>query len=293
PGLVPEDGRTRDGDAERGGRRGVRRLLGPQLLRARRPHGGRQVEGHAGDAAGGLEVPGHPVLCAGCLPARLRRGLLRVPARLSRERFGGASPGARRHDGAEPRVRVERQGGPGLPVGHRRGAARPQRRREHRHLLVADPVHADGGSEQGSPPALRRRGLASGQPLHPRGPVSDRCGLGAGSKDGTYYAVAAGRGPGAGQLAWKTTTSVASAGGGFSGSTGFAAGRIFGTTFSGPGFETALDAFTGGLVWDAPDAASSLSPVGIVNGLVFAGENLGAFKARDVSNGLPLFTFNA
>ena len=68
---------------------------------------------------------------------------------------------------------------------------------------------------------------------------------------------------------------------------------IFGTTFSGPGFETALDAFTGGLVWDAPDAASSLSPVGIVNGLVFAGENLGAFKARDVSNGLPLFTFNA
>ncbi|TMA69404.1 MAG: hypothetical protein E6J69_05820 [Deltaproteobacteria bacterium] len=50
---------------------------------------------------------------------------------------------------------------------------------------------------------------------------------------------------------------------------------------------------TGGLAWDAPDAASSLSPVGIVNGLVFAGENLGAFKARDVSNGLPLFTFNA
>jgi len=117
--------------------------------------------------------------------------------------------------------------------------------------------------------------------------------VGAGSKDGTYYAVKAGRGPGAGQLVWKTTTSVASAAGGFQGSTGFAAGTIFGSTFSGPGFEVALDAFTGGLKWDAPDAASSLSPVGIVNGLVFAGENFGAFKARDVNTGLPLFAFNA
>src|SRR5881628_864211 len=103
--------------------------------------------------------------------------------------FGDSSPGARRHDGAEPRVRVERQGGPGLPVGHRRGAARPQRRREHRHLLVADPVHADGGSEQGSPPALRRRGLASGQPLHPRGPVCDRRVLGTDSVAVRYRPV--------------------------------------------------------------------------------------------------------
>ncbi len=117
--------------------------------------------------------------------------------------------------------------------------------------------------------------------------------VGAGGKDGTYYAVTAGRGPSAGQLVWKTTTSVASAAGGFSGSTGFAARTVFGTTFTGPGFETALDAFTGGLVWDAPDAVSSLSPVGIVNGLVFAGENFGGFKARDVNTGLPLFTFNA
>jgi len=30
-----------------------------------------------------------------------------------------------------------------------------------------------------------------------------------------------------------------------------------------------------------------------VNGLVFAGDNVGAFKARDASTGLPLFTFNA
>src|SRR5439155_1423647 len=85
-----------------------------------------------------------------------------------------------------------------------------------------------------------------------------------------FDTVPPGRGPGAGQLVWKTTTSVASAAGGFEGSTGFAAGAVVGTTFSGPGFETALDAFTGSLKWDAPDAASSLSPVGIVNGLVFA-----------------------
>src|SRR5204862_7419267 len=116
---------------------------------------------------------------------------------------------------------------------------------------------------------------------------------GVGSRCVISYSVTAGRGPGAVQRVCKTTPSAASAAGVFAGSTGFAAGAIFGTTFSGPGFETALDAFTGSLKWDAPDAASSLSPVGIVNGLVFAGENFGAFKARDLDSGLPLFVFDA
>ncbi len=127
--------------------------------------------------------------------------------------------------------------------------------------------------------------------------ITDAAGIpvlvGAGSKDGTYYAVRAGRGPGAGQLAWKTTTSVAGPAGGFQGSTGFAYGAIFATTFSGPEFAVALDAFNGALEWDAPDASTSVSPVGIASGLVFAGDNLGFFRARDVSTGAALFTFQA
>ena len=55
----------------------------------------------------------------------------------------------------------------------------------------------------------------------------------------------------------------------------------------------ALDAFNGALEWDAPDASTSVSPVGIANGLVFAGDNLGFFRARDVSTGAALFTFQA
>ena len=117
--------------------------------------------------------------------------------------------------------------------------------------------------------------------------------VGGGSKDGTYYAVRAGRGSAAGQLAWKTTTSLAGPAGGFQGSTGFAYGSIFATTFSGPEFAPALDAFSGTLEWDAPDGSSSVSPVGIANGLVFAGDNLGFFRARDVSTGASLFTFQA
>src|SRR5207245_2583783 len=282
-----------------------------------------------------------PVLGAGRQPSRLLRGLLRVLACLSGERLRCASPGARYDDRAESRLRVEREGGPGLPGGPRRRAAQPGRRREPRRLPFADTVHTgdcvnnastglsesiialdascSGVSVDGSCPGLPPvtyppNPLTPGNPVwgfqaHPNGElqdldfgsspnvITDAAGVpvlvGAGSKDGTYYAVTAGRGPGAGQLVWKTTTSVASAAGGFEGSTGFAAGAIFGTTVSGPGFETALDAFTGSLKWDAPDAASSLSPVGIVNGLVFAGENLGAFKARDLDSGLPLFVFDA
>jgi polyvinyl alcohol dehydrogenase (cytochrome) len=128
--------------------------------------------------------------------------------------------------------------------------------------------------------------------------------VGAGSKDGSYYAVKAG--PSGGDLAWTTRlvneqtsattvtvgSSIGSALGGFSGSTGFADGRVFGTTVSGPEFELALDGKTGALQWLGPDAVSSLSPVGIAGGLVFAGDNLGLLKARDAATGLPLSAFS-
>src|SRR5204863_8340723 len=65
--------------------------------------------------------------------------------------------------------------------------------------------------------------------------------VGAGSKDGTYYAVQAGRGPGAGQLVWKTTTSVAGPAGGFQGATGLACGALVATTSRGPELAVARD----------------------------------------------------
>src|SRR5207245_11789237 len=123
-------------------------------------------------------------------------------------------------------------------------------------------VSADG-SCPGLPPVTYPPGaLAPGNPVwafqaHPNGElqdldfgsspnvITDAAGVpvlvGAGSKDGAYYAVKAGRGPGAGQLAWKATTSVAGAAGGFPGSTGFAAGAVFGSTVSGPGFVQCAD----------------------------------------------------
>lgn len=123
--------------------------------------------------------------------------------------------------------------------------------------------------------------------------------VGAGSKDGSYYAVKAGRA--GGQLAWTTRvanvssvsvgTSVGTAAGGFQGSTGFAYGKVFGTTVSGPEFEVALDGMSGALTWDAADALSSFSPVGVANGIVFAGDNTGNLKARDAASGMMLSTF--
>ena len=121
--------------------------------------------------------------------------------------------------------------------------------------------------------------------------------VGAGSKDGAYYAVNAGRS--GGQLAW--TTKVASAGsgtvgtgissplGGFNGSTGFANQKVFGNTVDGPEFEVGLNALSGALVWNAADAVSSLGAISIGNGIVYSGDNTGLFKARDASSGLLLF----
>jgi polyvinyl alcohol dehydrogenase (cytochrome) len=124
--------------------------------------------------------------------------------------------------------------------------------------------------------------------------------VGAGSKDGVYYAVNAGRA--GGQLAWSTKvaevssvtigTSLSSAVGGFNGSTGFANQKIYGTTVDGPEFEVALDAMTGTLAWNAADAVSSFSAIGLANGIVYAGDNTGLIKARDASTGLLLFEAN-
>jgi outer membrane protein assembly factor BamB len=114
--------------------------------------------------------------------------------------------------------------------------------------------------------------------------------VGAGSKDGTYYAVKAGRS--GGQLAWKAVASAPGPLGGFNGSTGFANQKVYGTTVDGPQFEAALDAATGLPAWSGVDAVSSFSAIGLANGIVYAGDNTGLFKAHDASSGLLLFEAN-
>ena len=121
--------------------------------------------------------------------------------------------------------------------------------------------------------------------------------VGAGSKDGAYYAVNAGRL--GGQLAWSTKVaevssvtvgnSISSALGGFNGSTGFENQKVYGNTVDGPEFEVALNGLTGALAWNAADAVSSLGAIGLGNGLVYSGDNSGLFKARDASSGMLLF----
>jgi polyvinyl alcohol dehydrogenase (cytochrome) len=125
--------------------------------------------------------------------------------------------------------------------------------------------------------------------------------VGAGGKDGSYYAVSGGRS--GGREVWTTrivdeqtpvTTisignSIGSAAGGFIGSTGAAYGKIFGTTVSGPEFEVALATANGRLIWDGLDALSSLAPVAIANRLVFSADAFGFFKARDQGTGLLKF----
>lgn len=125
--------------------------------------------------------------------------------------------------------------------------------------------------------------------------------VGAGGKDGSYYAVLGGRGGGA--PVWTTRVAdqqapgvaTISAGnalgtpsGGFIGSTGAAYGKIFGTTVSGPEFLAALDDSSGQLVWNGADATSSFASVGIANKIVFSGDTLGFLRAHDADRGLPL-----
>jgi outer membrane protein assembly factor BamB len=129
--------------------------------------------------------------------------------------------------------------------------------------------------------------------------------VGAGSKDGSYYAVTAGRA--GGRLAWTTrivdqqtpaTTisignSIGTPSGGFIGSTGAAYGKIFGTTISGPEFLVALAAGSGALAWDGIDALTSFASVAVANKIVFSADTLGFLRAHDADDGTPLAVANA
>ncbi len=115
--------------------------------------------------------------------------------------------------------------------------------------------------------------------------------IGAGSKDGAYYAMD----PRTGALVW--SRQVAAPGdiqpgfsiGGFIGSSATWRGNVFGgTAIGGPPFYHSLRGADGGVRWSGlagPTYAGSL----VVNGVVFAGDLTGVLKGFHTGSGLPLF----
>jgi len=117
--------------------------------------------------------------------------------------------------------------------------------------------------------------------------------IGVGNKDAVYYAVD----PSTGALVW--SAQVAEPGnvgedfavGGFIGSTATWRGNVFGgTALGGPPWYHALDGSSGARLWSGI-AGPSYAASAVVNGVVFAGDLTGVFKAFDAATGLPLFAF--
>lgn len=115
--------------------------------------------------------------------------------------------------------------------------------------------------------------------------------LGAGNKDGSYYALD----PRTGSLLWRTK--VADGGdvdedfaiGGFIGSPAAHRGRVYGgTAIGGPPYYHALDGTDGSIEWrgaQAPSYAASAA----VNGVVFSGALDDVLRAYDAQTGIPLW----
>lgn len=117
--------------------------------------------------------------------------------------------------------------------------------------------------------------------------------VGVGNKDATYYAVD----PATGALVWSTQVAIPGnvqddfAVGGFIGSTATWRGDVFGgTALGGPPWYHALDGADGARLWTGV-AGPTYAASAVVNGVVFAGDLTGVFKAFDAANGLPLFAF--
>jgi polyvinyl alcohol dehydrogenase (cytochrome) len=116
--------------------------------------------------------------------------------------------------------------------------------------------------------------------------------LGAGNKDGWYYAL----NPANGRLRW--STQVAEPGdagedfsiGGFIGSTAVWQGRVYGgTAIGGPPYYHAIDGETGGVIWRGT-AAPSYAASATVNGVVFHGALDNLLKAFDADTGRLLWS---
>jgi polyvinyl alcohol dehydrogenase (cytochrome) len=118
--------------------------------------------------------------------------------------------------------------------------------------------------------------------------------LGAGNKDGTYYALD----PATGALRWKTE--VTRPGdvtrdfsiGGFIGSPAAWRGKVFGGTalaYGGQPYYHALDGATGEVLWRGA-AGPSYAASAVVNGVVFAAALDDLLKAYDAATGVPLWS---
>jgi polyvinyl alcohol dehydrogenase (cytochrome) len=111
--------------------------------------------------------------------------------------------------------------------------------------------------------------------------------LGAGNKDGFYYALD----PATGELLWSTKVAEPAPNiGGFIGSPAVWQGNIFGGTAIGtaPFFHSIAGA-TGAVRWQSPAHGPTYGATVVVNGVVFSGGLDFMFKAFDADTGLPLW----
>jgi len=121
-----------------------------------------------------------------------------------------------------------------------------------------------------------------------RGGVTRRL-IGAGSKDGNYYAVD----QDTGALVWQAaaTPGIPNLFGGFNASTGAAFGNIYAATFSGPPFTFAIHGFDGSPAWTCPETECqvfSFGPPAEANGLVVMGDSAGLLRAFNARTGAVL-----
>jgi len=120
--------------------------------------------------------------------------------------------------------------------------------------------------------------------------------VGLGNKDATYYAVDRSTG----DLAWRTQVTEPGiprpdgnySTGGFIGATAVADGVVVGgTAVGGTPSLHALDAATGAIKWQQPEAADTYASAAIVNGVVFLGSTTDfTFRALDLQTGDVLWS---
>ncbi len=163
-----------------------------------------------------------------------------------------------------------------------------------RHVEAVTALDADGGQVewtfQPHPPNRKDWDFGATPNL-----FRDRDGrevLGAGNKDGAYYALD----PEDGGLLWRRQ--VAPGGdlgedfaiGGFIGSPAAWGGRIFGgTAIGGSPFYQALEGTDGSITWQDSTAVPTYAATAVVNGVAFHGALDSLLRARDTTTGLSLW----
>jgi polyvinyl alcohol dehydrogenase (cytochrome) len=120
----------------------------------------------------------------------------------------------------------------------------------------------------------------------PEGMVTEPL-IGAGNKNGIYYAVD----QDTGTLVWQQPLVAGGILGGFNASTGVAFGNVYAGTFTGPPFISAFGTTNGAVAWQCPSAecnAFSFGPPGIAAGAVLIGDSAGQLRAFDATTGVLL-----